>query len=590
MKLKNKLSPLIIISFSVWLVCVLVFAGIIFYAIKFQNETSQVISSSYIITLVASIFLGIASFGVGLIAIDYKIRGKNIRKKSWVLAGTKVIFLLAILPFFLLWDIVQPTALFARIKSVGIVQYWREFEFKIFTAKFLLFWIVAFAILPIWATGYTGIVVFAEEKINLKEEHMNISGTGSMYPTWPKGEGRDPKELSKQVVGTAGIMLYPSGFELFGKRYFSYEIGRGDIITVEDDKTRKVTEEMYGRPGGLLKRVIAVSGDTVELRDGIVYLNDKPLKEPYVASPRSTFGSDFLKECTNVTVPSNSIFIMGDNRKGSGDSRWLGFFSLNDVNRVIPLEKQRGELDKNWHDASHDLDDGSAISLDVNKYVSLLNEKRKEVGLQPLKYQPKLEQSAKLRGDVMLKYADFSFEAEKSGYDIKKAMSDSGYSNVTYGEAPTQGYYTAEELIEHQFEFPDSKKFLLSKDYQEIGIALVHGEMNDCPTQVVVQHFAGYVPPNYKKSDINSWKSTLADLKKIRSSWKDLKKYDTYYEEHKKDIDRINDIISERISNIGRILSRMEANQWLTAEEQGLIEQDRVLLKEQEKLADKLNN
>jgi signal peptidase I len=590
-KLKHKFTPLIKTSFSLWLVCVLVFVGIIIYAIMIKNSTSEVISDVCVIVLAGSIVLGVVSFGIGLIAITYKVQGKSIKKNSIMLATIKVFFLLAILPIFLLWNIIQPVELFRIIKSKGVGQYWKEFKMKAFVLKTGVFFVAVVVIFPMWAGGYIGIVMIAEAKINIVEENINISGTGSMYPTFPKGDGKTNEERRKELVATPGSILYPTGFALMGKDFFSYEIGRGDIISFINTKTKEILERDNGTASGFLKRVIALPGDNIEIHDGLFYLNGEPQKEQYIARARSTFGGEFLEECKPLEIPIGKIFVMGDNRKGSGDSRSeLGLIDYSDIKHVIPLEKQYGNLDKNWRDTANDLDESSIITLDVNKYVDLLNEKRKEAELKPLKYQPKLEKSAKLRGDAILKYNDFSFEGTKSGYDMKKAMQDVGYSNVTYGEAPTQGYYEAEELIENKFEFPDSKKFLLSKDYQEIGIAIVKGELNGCPTQIIVQHFAGYVPPNYGQSDINSWRDTLTSLKKNKPGWESLKKYDIYYKENKKNVDKINSIISTRIDNINRIISRMESNQWLTTEEQRLIDQDEALFDEQEQIANKLND
>ena len=292
-----------------------------------------------------------------------------------------------------------------------------------------------------------------------------------------------------------------------------------------------------------------------------------------------------------MTIPENKLLVMGDNRKGSGDSRHeLGLVDFNDVNHVLSWRKQAGVLDKNWHDAGNDLDEQTKIRLDKEKYVELLNEKRKEAGVKQLKYQPKLEKSAGKRGEVILKYDDFSFEATRSGYTMIKAMNESGYSNTAWGEAPSQGYYEAEELLENQFEFPESKKFLLEKDYQEIGIAEVEGLLNGCPAQVVIQHFAGYVPPNYKVSDIESWEKSLSSLKEILPSWEKVRNSPHLYKDHPDKSERIIQIIQIRISRIQAIVSRMRSNQWLTSEERSFTDQDIGLYNEQQELAKQLNS
>lgn len=63
-----------------------------------------------------------------------------------------------------------------------------------------------------------------------------------------------------------------------------------------------------------VKRVIASGGETVEIRGGVVYVNDRPLSEAYVAYPSS---DNFPR----MKVPDGSLFVLGDNRSNSDDSR-----------------------------------------------------------------------------------------------------------------------------------------------------------------------------------------------------------------------------------------------------------------------------
>ena len=72
------------------------------------------------------------------------------------------------------------------------------------------------------------------------------------------------------------------------------------------------------QPEEYIKRVIGLPGEKVEGKNGIVYVNDKPLEEPYL--PVGTRTSDFAP----VTVTSGHLWVMGDNRGNSSDSRVFG--------------------------------------------------------------------------------------------------------------------------------------------------------------------------------------------------------------------------------------------------------------------------
>ncbi len=75
-----------------------------------------------------------------------------------------------------------------------------------------------------------------------------------------------------------------------------------------------------------IKRVIAVEGDHIKIEEGKVYLNGEELNEPYLREGIITEGAVF----TDITVPEGHVFVMGDNRPHSTDSRSFG---------CIPVEK-----------------------------------------------------------------------------------------------------------------------------------------------------------------------------------------------------------------------------------------------------------
>lgn len=434
------------------------------------------------------------------------------------------------------------------------------------------------------------------EKTGLLPVENSIAGTGSMYPTFPKGIGKTNQEKSAEVVASAKFRVYPGGLKIGSNLFFGYSLKRGDIVSFSNDKTKEVIQKEA--TGSLntyfVKRVIGLAGETIEIRNGFVLINGKPLDEPYVAAARSTYGGDFLQDCKGLTIPEKKVFVMGDNRKGSNDSRFdIGLVDFKDIDSVIPLSWQssapekKDYLKKAWRDTKNDYTNSQKSILNTKEFIDLLNAKRNEAAVAPLKYQEKLSKSASLRADAILKFNDLSFEATRSGYTMEKAMLNSGYSNIIWGEAPTLGFYTADELIENFFSFPKVSKFLLNKDYQEAGISTKIGEINGCPTQVVVAHFAGYVPPSYSQKDKESWQKLINNIDEILPGWENIQGQENI---NQTDLKKLIDLMRSRRENAKRILKKIENNEWLTKEEKRLVEEDNNIYSQIEELAKKLNN
>lgn len=119
-----------------------------------------------------------------------------------------------------------------------------------------------------------------------------------------------------QVDGGSMLPNYFHGDYVLTEKITSYwsDLKRGDVIVF---KYPKDPSKEY------IKRVIAVPGEEISVKDGLVYINGAPLSEPYIRSG-FTSAHSFLQEGLTYTVKEDEVIAMGDNRNESSDSREWG--------------------------------------------------------------------------------------------------------------------------------------------------------------------------------------------------------------------------------------------------------------------------
>jgi signal peptidase I len=170
---------------------------------------------------------------------------------------------------------------------------------------------------------------------------MNNQGESMQADEQPRSRtGSALRELAETILFTLLIYLLVRSFLLENYRVVGHSMDptledeqylvvnklgyrlnepqRGDIVVIHDPRSS-------GRK--LIKRVIGLPGEVVEVKSGKVFINEQPLDEPYIQGPMH-----YTK--TPTPIPSNQYYVLGDNRNNSSDSHSWG---------TLPREKIVGK-------------------------------------------------------------------------------------------------------------------------------------------------------------------------------------------------------------------------------------------------------
>lgn len=140
--------------------------------------------------------------------------------------------------------------------------------------------------------------------------------SASMEPTLREGD----RVLVEKISYALGSP--ERGHVIVFERDVAPELPVGSIELSWLERLSNAGRELFGFSTGLtqdfIKRVVAVAGDTVQGRDGTLFVNDVEIVEPYLTQGKLT--SDFGP----IHIPEDHVFVMGDNRDNSDDSRGFG--------------------------------------------------------------------------------------------------------------------------------------------------------------------------------------------------------------------------------------------------------------------------
>ncbi len=379
--------------------------------------------------------------------------------------------------------------------------------------------------------------------------------------------GVKDKLTEVHVVGTSMLPTITDGSTVTLSSPKKYGLSRGDIVSFQNKET-----------GGYyyIKRIIGLEGEEIVIKLGRVYLNSKPLNEPYTLNSLPTFGNTALGECEKYTVPADSFAVFGDNRTVSQDSRVIGFVNRDDIEGVIPADyklsyaspTERLTIEKK--------------TVDPILFLEKINKERGEKKLPLLVTHDLLNNLAKDRAND-IKNNFNQWKKNESG--IERFLDNSGYKFNQVYEFITFGYIDGSDVLDQVLESPREKDKFFSSEFTEVGVGVVERTYGECTYPIVAVILSWPSVPTYDATVIKSWEDEIANTNKILS---DLQSWVGYREKDQEKLRELISIIAEENQIARRIYARMNGREWLSQKDYDDIEKHDKLVTEGNKLMDEL--
>lgn len=213
----------------------------------------------------------------------------------------------------------QPYTVIPSMQPVQMTPHENFFTLK----RTVLFTIFILILLLIGSATYLLGTNKGKEKENIPIQpsiEPEISPTLILTPTIDQKNSIEMKGASMQPNYNNG------SYYSIDKDYFKSNIPqRGDVVLL--------IREAANGPIEVIKRMIGLPGETIQIKEGKVYINGNILSESYLPSGITTklFGGGFIQEEQTISISPDQYFVLGDNRDHSSDSREWGFIAKENI-------------------------------------------------------------------------------------------------------------------------------------------------------------------------------------------------------------------------------------------------------------------